>query len=163
MDRLTAAVVKFFEKKGSEIVVAMREELRKKHKEASGNLIRSIEKEVTVKGTRVWLRVLADETIAYVIGGRRKGKSVPVDQIEHWLSELKAAPKGDQKSLPWAMAASIKKKGVKGVRVTSTVAKKFDRVIDDELDEVIGEALTQDVEQVIFEQAKQDGLTVTIS
>lgn len=163
MDKLISAIQEYFKKKGPEIVRSLQDELRKKKKEASGKLINSVESQVTIRGTRVWLRVLADETIAYVIGGRRKGKAVPIDDIETWINEARIKPKGDKKSLPWALAASIKKKGVKGVKVVQPVAKKADKEIDEDLEDIIADALEDEITAGIASEAAADGLTVQIN
>lgn len=162
-NNITKPVETYFEQRGKEIVKDFKEELVKADKVATKNLLNSIEHEVSTKGNRVTLTILADETVNF-IAGRKRGYA-NVEELEEWQKVKGIHPKGKQKTkqAAWAMAKTIQKKGIKNKDIKKAMGRKADNLIDAGIDAAFEQALQIQLEAGLVEDAKKSGIEIKIS
>jgi len=123
-DKLKIALKVF----GAEYIEELGKELKKAGKDASGNLLRSLDSTVlkTGFGTSYTLKILSEDYLKYVDEGRRAGSKAPPS------SGAKAKPFLDWlriKGIPQEMAFPIAKKiGEEGIEPTDVIAKALKKV-----------------------------------
>lgn len=152
---------------GQATVNALVNSLYKNKKIASGNLKQSIEFKAVAKMTnddvrnlKISFQVSMDDYWYYVENGRKKGTMPPVAAIEKWVrrkenlkikkTSLDKQGRPRYKSIAFAIALKIKKKGTKG-------SKFFSKVINDayyqafnlKIAELVGEAVELYISKLI--------------
>ena len=133
---------------GNEYIEELGNELRKADKDASGNLLRSLDSRVikTGFGTSYTLKILAENYLKYVDEGRRAGgKQPPLKAIREWTKQ-----KGIDEGLAFPIAKKIAEEGIKP---TNVIKKSLDKVqsnikfrrledgVGDWVDDLIGDKL----------------------
>jgi len=144
-DKLATALDIF----GKEYIEELGKELKAAGKDASGNLIRSLDTRVrkTGFGTSYTLQILSEEYLKYVDEGRRAGsKQPPLQAIKDW-TKLKGLDEG----LAFPIAKKIAEDGIKATnviekalnKVQSNVAfRKLEDGVGDWVDDLIDERLS---------------------
>ena len=138
---------------GNEYIEELGNELRKADKDASGNLLRSLDSRVikTGFGTSYTLKILAEGYLKYVDEGRRAGSTPPPvlgakgKPLRDWVRI-----KGMEPGAVWAIAKGI---GENGIEPTNVIKKSLDKVqsnikfrrledgVGDWVDDLIGDKL----------------------
>ena len=148
-DRLRTALDVF----GKEYIEELGKELKSAGKDASGNLINSLDSKVlkTGFGTTYTLKILSEDYLIYVDEGRRAGSTPPPVKgekgkpLRDWVKL-----KGMEEGAVWGVSKSIGKNGIKATNVIAKALKKvetniaFRRLEDgvgDWVDDLIGDKL----------------------
>ena len=117
-DRLQTALKVF----GKEYIEELGKELKAAGKDASGNLLRSLDSKVlkTGFGTSYTLQILSEDYLKYVDEGRRAGsKQPPLQAIKDW-TKLKGLDEG----LAFPIAKKIAEDGIKATNVIQKALNK---------------------------------------
>lgn len=141
MDKLKIALDIF----GEEFVNEIAKQLKLADKEASGNLIRSLDYKLFRTNKGFSLRLLAANYYQYVDLGRKPGKMPPIQAISEW-----ATIRGISQDAVWPIAVSIGLRGIKPANTTEksiqamTQSRRFREFeedatdwVDDELDRLL--------------------------
>jgi hypothetical protein len=118
-DKLKKALEVF----GNEYIEELGNELKDADKDASGNLLRSLDSKVlkTGMGTSHTLQILSEYYLKYVDEGRKAGsKPPPVEAIREWTKF-----KGIDEGLAYPIAKKI---GEEGIEPTDVIAKALKKV-----------------------------------
>ncbi len=118
-DRLKIALKVF----GNEYIEELGRELKAAGKDATGDLLRSLDSKVikTGFGTSYTLKILAEDYLKFVDEGRRAGATPPpVKAIREWVKV-----KGLKEGLEYPIAKKI---GEEGIKPTDVIKKSLDKV-----------------------------------
>lgn len=151
---INKAIEIYFKKKGKDLVDKLKSQLRKKKKVASGKTVDSISFSTYQEGDKQTLVIEANEDIAYIIGGRSKGQSPPIKEIQEW-----AKSKDINKNAAWAIAKDLKENPIKGVSLTS-FTKREDQQIFEELQELIANAEEENILNDLTAEIKNPGVII---
>ena len=122
---------------GKEMVAEAKKNLEIQGRKASGELIRSVNYAVNKNDNGTWTLEIVinppgDRYVQYTEIGRPPGRQPPVDNIKQWIRE-KAI--GIPQSAAWPIAKTIGKKGYRGRPVFVPLARKYEPVLGQELQE----------------------------
>lgn len=139
---------------GQKMVEEAKENLIFKERRASGNLINSIDYNVSNDGQRWKFQLVvkppADKYARYTELGRPPGRKPPVSVIKQWIADKKRW--GSFPDLnPYAVARNIEKRGYRGKPVFVPLTKKYQKVFVD----VISAEGKEAVEQILVEFFKK--------
>ena len=151
MKDITTEIKSYLEKRGDQLVNHLKQELIKKKKVATGKTLKSVTKEIVEKGDgRISLKILADEDIAFILGGRKKGLQLPPPQhLEKW-AKVRGLKIRDAKSLGFSIARGIKKKGIRGVNLRSW-SKRKDQEIYEDVQDLLQRLITDELTEAAVE------------
>lgn len=128
---------------GEDLVLRMVQLLKLKNKNATGNLIDSIDYIIGDRKGEKIVKLLADYYFTYVNNGRRPGKGVPRAELEEWM-----AVKGIPKEAYWAINWKIKRDGIKGIFVLEEVVQQLESQYATELQSLWGEHYSKEFERI---------------
>ncbi len=162
-DAVKEKVRNYLEDKGKQLVNLLRQEIQKKKKVASGNLLKSVEYQIKDNGDSLDLLILADEEISFIIGGRNSGQLPPIDAIEKWIKAKNVKPRQNKSNKPrqmaFAMARKMKDQPIRGVNLRRG-AKKEDQVIYEEMVKLLDSAYEEAISADIINDLKNTGAPV---
>ena len=133
-------------KYGQALVFALRRELAKNEKFATGDLINSLDFVVKTNGKQVVIQVVAEDYMRFVDQGRAKNRRMPPDTVKfrQWLS-LRNIPL----TASFAVRRSIAINGIEGLKFLNKTADKvtleFIPEYEKEMEKIIGTVLVNDV------------------
>lgn len=127
---------------GDNIVKQLTEELIKAGKD-KGALIKSLKVELQPTAKSIKIIIDSEDYLEYVDKGRKPGKYPNFTSLKKWI-KLKGIPK---KAL-FPIAKSIYKHGIKPTNVIDKTFKKFDKILDDYIEE-IAEVFINDINKNI--------------
>jgi hypothetical protein len=126
---------------GEEITNEIVRQLRLADKEASGDLIKSIDTEVikTTKGSQ--FRIIAEDYYKYVDDGRQPGKMPPIRAISRWVSH-----RGISQDAVWPIAKSIQQNGIRATNITDKTIREITRMkayndLEDDMRDWVSDAI----------------------
>lgn len=134
------------DKYGQQLVFALRRELGKHDKFASGDLINSLSHTVKSNGSQTVINIFAEDYLRFVDQGRQPNRKMPPDnaKFRQWL-----AVRNIPLTKSFAIRRSIGIKGIKGLKfVNKTVDKitlQFIPEYEKEMERIIGAVLVNDV------------------
>jgi len=97
---------------------------RKGNSIASGNLKRSLNYGIIETPEGFDIQIISLDYIGNLNWGRAPGKMPPVKVIEEWVKTKKLADGAKTRQLAWAIAVSIKKRGIKRTDIVDDVIEK---------------------------------------
>lgn len=133
---------------GSDIVDTIKKILQSENKIATGNLIQSLDYKVIEVIGKIFLEITAADYFQFVDKGRRPGKMPPIKPIKSWMSAKGIVSKN--KSLPFLIARSIGKKGIKPTNVKQRAIKEVMKNVD----KVLKKGAVKDIEKWIDQNFK---------
>jgi len=147
---------------GKGYIEELGKQLKKENKDASGNLLRSLDSRVikTAMGTLYTIELKAEDYLKYVDGGRRKkrGYKPPIKEISEWMS-IKGIP---QKYL-YGIRYNIWKNGIEP---TNVIQKSLDAVLRGmkfrQFEEDATDWVDDMVSQLIFDLSKNKNKNITV-
>ena len=146
--RITAALKRY----GDDIVELMKQKLQQDRKNATGNLINSLNAYTEQEGDNKFLYVEMAEYGQYVDSGRRPGSRWPPRQpIRKWISDRGIRPKQGM-SMEQLTFLIQRKIGVRGIQAAPFIDIFYDHT--DELNDLIEESAREDLEEAINEFVK---------
>jgi len=126
------------------------DDLNKGDKNASGDLAKSLKVEVAEGGSLISVRFKAKEYWKYVDGGRRPGKRPPIAPLERWIvKKLGLSDEDSIKSIAFAIANKIKKKGIKPTYIFRDNVRKFKGKLRILLTDVSKEDVTKEIRKIL--------------
>ena len=126
------------------------DDLNKGDKNASGDLAKSLKVEVEEGGSLISVRFKAKEYWKYVDGGRRPGKRPPIAPLERWIvKKLGLSDEDSIKSIAFAIANKIKKKGIKPTYIFRDNVRKFKGKLRILLTDVSKEDVTKEIRKIL--------------
>ncbi|MGN6439075.1 MAG: hypothetical protein ACTHMM_21205 [Agriterribacter sp.] len=167
MRDLKSEIKKFLEANGIRLVDHLKKDIQKKKKVATGNTLRSVKQNIEEDGTQLTLTIEAAEDIAYILGGRKKGKRIPpAEELEAWVKAKGLKLKGKTtkqtaRSIGFAVARGVSKEGIRGTNLRSW-AKKEDQKIFEDVQELIEEISQQNFTEEIVNDIKASGIPVQV-
>jgi hypothetical protein len=137
-DIVDEKVIKIF---GDEYIKILTDNLLKAGKEASGNLIRSLDWRMAKTADTVQMLIEGEEYLLYVDRGRRPGKFPPISAIESWCRI-----KGINQKAAFPIAKNIFKFGIPP---TNVIEKSRQRILKGPF---VGlDIVSENIEQKFFE------------
>jgi len=137
---------------GDAIVKAMRDNLIKLDKNATGNAIKSLTVNVFQDGGKSVLRFSAIDYLEWIDKGRKPGRFPPLSAISKW-----ATVKGISQRFVFPIARKIARDGIKATNVIrptiKQVEKDFKSNYDKQLEKIVGVVIVND----IFNQTNTKG------
>ena len=134
---LQTAIQDSIRSSGKVFITDIRQELRSAGKSATGSLIKQTKGVVSIKGDKIVFEGVAPDHWVFVDKGRRSGSMPPIKPISKWIK---------QRGLdlnPWAVAMSIKRKGIKPTNIYTDNIEKFKNNIN------IEDAVIKDISETI--------------
>jgi hypothetical protein len=144
---------------GTEYINELTAQLRKSDKNASGNLIRSLETKIikTGFGTEYTLEIRGADYLEFVDRGRKPGKQPPLRAIQKWTKIKGINPKA-----AYPIARSI---GENGIKATNVIANSLRKVNKGRALRVLEEGyfdwVDQMVDKMILNISKNNNITVS--
>jgi hypothetical protein len=153
-------LVKALEIFGKEYINELADQLKKQDKNASGDLIKSLDSRVikTAMGTLYTIQLRAEDYLKYVDKGRRPGTYPPISAISKWTRL-----KGISQTAVFPIARKIKEKGIKPTNVIEKTLKamnqqrklrKFEEGAEDWVDDMIAD--------LFFDLSKNKDTNITV-
>lgn len=108
---------------------------------ATGKTIKSLRTEVTVSGKNVKGTLFGSGVTNILKTGRKPGAMPPVSAILEWVRAKRIANSANERSVSWAIAKSIAKKGTliyRGQAPALDVEESIERLQDKALEELNG-------------------------
>jgi hypothetical protein len=145
---------------GKGYIEELGKQLKKENKDASGNLLRSLDSRVikTAMGTLYTIELKAEDYLKYVDGGRRSGTYPPLSAIQKWVDI-----KGISRSAVFPIMRKIKEKGIKP---TNVIQKSLDAVIRGmkfrQFEDDANDWVDDMVSQLIFDLSKNKNKNITV-
>ena len=137
---------------GDAIVKAMRDNLIKLDKNATGNLIKSISVNILQDNDKSVIRFSAKDYLRWVDKGRSPGRFPPLSAISRW-----ATVKGISQRFVFPIARKIAKEGIKKTDVVdktiTQVEREFKPEYEKQLKKIVGVVIIND----IFNQTNTKG------
>jgi len=136
---------------GSDIVADITKQLLDLDKNATGNLIKSIDYKVIDAANSVILEISSDNYLKYVDQGRRPGKQPPTAAIIPWVQargiEFKSKTGNiiPEKSTAFLIARSI---GRKGIKPTHILKNTIDKIYKNK-ENLIAKAAVEDIKDLV--------------
>lgn len=115
-------------------VDVLKDNLIKKGKLASGNLVRSLDYRVSQVMNGPFIEIISNEYLQWVDKGRRPGKYPPIKAISNW-----ARIKGIDQKAVFPIARKIFKFGIKPTNVIQATDRQMARQVDSSLGKSIAE------------------------
>jgi hypothetical protein len=115
-------------------VEALKQNLIKKGKLASGNLVRSLDYRVSEVVNGPFIEIISNEYLQWVDQGRRPGKYPPIRPIANW-----ARIKGIDQKAVFPIARKIFKFGIKPTNVIQATDRQMSRQVDSALAQSIAD------------------------
>jgi hypothetical protein len=132
MDQLLSD--KQLENFASQYVDVLKQNLIKKGKVASGNLVKSLDYRVSKVMNEPIIEIISNEYLQWVDKGRRPGKYPPIKPIANW-----ARIKGIDAKAVFPIARNIFKFGIKPTNVIQTTDRQMLRQVDSALAQEIAD------------------------
>jgi len=144
---------------GQDYIAELGNQLRKAGKDASGNLLRSLDSRIikTAMGTIYTINIIAEDYLKYVDAGRRpNSKQPPISAIKDWV-RIKGLPQG----AAFPIAKNIGKNGIEPTNVISKSLKAvqiggsyrdFEDGVTDWVDDLMN--------QLLLDVSKNNNITV---
>ena len=142
---------------GDIYIAELTQQLLSADKDASGNLIDSLDYEVLKTVDGFLLELKAASYLRYVDKGRKPGKMPPTKDIEKWVKEKGIqfrSPKGrfiTYKQTSFIIAKSI---GENGIKATNVIDKTQQSIIS-RRDDLLLSAFNEDVKSIISEMVNK--------
>lgn len=143
-----------------EYINELANQLRRRGKYASGDLIRSLESRIikTAMGTDYTLEILANDYLKFVDEGRRPGKQPPLRAIQRWVRIKGINPKA-----AYPIARKIGEKGIKATNVIENALKEVNsqrgiRIMQDGMSDWVDDM----VDQMLLNISKNKNITIKI-
>lgn len=139
-------------KAGRELVKNLVANLIKDGSIATGDLVKSVSYEVIKRANDISINIIANKSLDYVDGGRRKGSMPPVENITKWVKDKGITRFDDMtdEQMGWVIAKSIKEKGIAPTRV---IERTLNQTIDN-LRTIIGTAYRDEVVELLNNSLK---------
>ena len=131
---------------GKQVVFALRRELGKNEKFATGELINSLAHNVVTDGNNVVIQIVSEDYMRFVDKGRRPNSRMPPDnpKFRQWLTI-----RGIPLTKSFAVRRSIAIKGIKGLNFLNPtldrVTLQFIPQYEKEMEKIIGAVLVNDI------------------
>ena len=106
---------------GRDYVKILTRELLRAGKDASGQLIRSINYKLVEDAEIIRLEILAEKYLEFVDKGRRQGSYPPIKPLIEWVN-IKGLPE----SAAWGVRQNIFKFGIQPTNIIQKVVKEFE-------------------------------------
>lgn len=137
MELLSQKIINNF---AQQYIDELKNNLIRKDKVASGNLVRSLDYRVGKVMGELNIEIIANEYLQWVDQGRRKGKYPPIQAIANW-----ARIRGISKEAVFPIARNIFKFGIKPTRVIQTT----DRRMAQKVDSALGREIANNIENFV--------------
>lgn len=145
---------------GPKLLQDYKSQLQSSKHVASGNLISSLEYEVSWSGGLVELSISLEDYWKYLEYGRRPGKFPPPNKILEWIKVKPIAPRPmkngklpTQEQLAFLIGRKIAEKGIQGTndleQAENNLWNQFEREMDEALDKDLGEE-TDEIIQILW-------------
>jgi len=105
---------------GEEVVNEIANQLKIADKDATGDLIRSLDSNVIKNSKGFTIQLLANDYYQYVDNGRKPGKMPPIRAISKWVNA-----RGISADAAWPIAKSIGMNGIRATNVTDKTIKQI--------------------------------------
>jgi len=142
---------------GQDYIAELGNQLRKAGKDASGNLLRSLDSRIikTAFGTIYTINIIAEDYLKYVDAGRR-AKQPPLSAIRPWLRV-----RGLSQGLAFPIARSISEKGIKPTNVISKSLKAVQRgSAYGDFEDGVTDWVDDLISQLLLDVSKNNNITV---
>jgi hypothetical protein len=145
---------------GKGYIEELGKQLKAEDKDASGNLLRSLDSRVikTAMGTLYTIELKAADYLKYVDGGRRRGTYPPLNAIQKWVDL-----KGISRSAVFPIMRKIKEEGIKP---TNVIEKSLNAVLRGmkfrQLEEGATDWVDDMVGQLLFDLSKNKNKNITV-
>ena len=111
---------------GFDMIDGIIDDLNKENKNATGDLAKSLRVEDSELGGIVSVRFKAKSYWKFVDKGRKPGKRPPIAPLERWVTtKLGITDEGSVRSIAFAIANKIKKRGIKPTYIFRNNIDKF--------------------------------------
>lgn len=116
---------------GRDLVDEIKNQLEKKGKDASGDLISSIHYQLVEKSDSIEVEILSLDYLKYVDQGRKPGKQPPVSKIVPWVQHKgirMSTKQGNIMTVEQAAFIIARSIGEKGIKPTNIIKNSIDLV-----------------------------------
>ena len=144
---------------GKSIVKDLRDSMKTKGLDASGDTSRSIDYTVEETLTKSTLKITSNRSIGALQFGRRPGRRPPLETILRWIDTKPITPEGNisKKSLAFLIQRKIGRDGIKVPNVHNVGGVLSDVINDQRIDQIFTEVKRASINRFIAATKKIKG------